>query len=225
MNGSPGDQASARTPRGAWCVAAAASICIVVLLAYMARQPLLIGAAHALTIDDAAAPADYLVVPGGSAEDRPFAAAELYELRIAPKVLLFEYPGDSRQRVGGDLSQTELYRRVLELQGVPRIAVETVPGVVRSSWDEARMLRRFLAGRPISRVVVVTSAEHTRRARWTFRQTLGDLGIDVRTSPARRLTFDETNWWRHDEGVLVYLHEYLKLPYYVVRYGFAPAAG
>ena len=51
-------------------------------LLYLAREPLLIAAARALTLDDAEAPADYLAVLGGgpetraSSRERPFAINE-----------------------------------------------------------------------------------------------------------------------------------------------------
>src|SRR5262249_29618292 len=112
----------------------------------------------------------------------------------------------------------ELYRRVLELEGVPAAAIERLPSVVDGSWDEARSLRQFLYSHPAGRVILVTSAEHTRRARWIFRKMLTGLSVDVRMAPAHHLDFDETNWWKDDAGALTYLHEYLKLPFYWLRY-------
>lgn len=182
------------------------------------RHQLLLAAGSALTVDDRVTHADYLVVMGGSPEDRPFKAAALFRESVAPRVVLFEYPADARQRLGGSPSQTDVYRSVLELEGVPRSAIDVLPGVVRTSWDEAQSLRRFLATHAARRIVIVTSAEHTRRTRWAFEKALAATGVEVAVAAARREDFDETNWWQSDEGVLVYLHEYLKLPFYVLRY-------
>jgi uncharacterized SAM-binding protein YcdF (DUF218 family) len=191
-------------------------VCIVVAL-WAGRAPLLTLVGHLLIVDDAVAPADYLVVLGGSADDRPFTAADLYRRHFAPKVVIFEYP----QNAGGAPSHTELYRSILELEGVPSDAIVQAPRLVRTSWDEAESLRSLLAGHRtagVMRVIVVTSAQHTRRAGWAFRQALAGLAIDVRTAAARHPDFDETNWWRHDEAVLLYVHEFLKIPFYLVRY-------
>jgi uncharacterized SAM-binding protein YcdF (DUF218 family) len=196
-----------------------ATVIVSLVTAVLARAELLTGAARLLTVDNATPGADYLVVLGGSVEDRPFKAAALYRDRYAPKVLLFEYPRDARQDRGGMLSQTDLYRRILELEGVPAAAVETTPGVVRTSLDEAQALKRFVQSHQVARVIVVTSAEHTRRARWAHQRVLESTGVIVQTAAARREDFDETNWWLRDDGVLAYLHEYLKLPFYLVRYG------
>lgn len=192
---------------------------------YLARQPLLTAAARALTIDDAEAPADYLVVLGGNAETRPFAAAALYRKGFAPKVLIFAHRSDRIIDLGLAPTAEELYRKVLEFEGVPPDAIERLPGVVDSSWDEARSLRRFLISHPARRVILVTSPEHTRRARWVFHKVLAGMSLDVRTAPARHLEFDEADWWKHDEGVLAYLHEYFKLLVYWTRAVLPPSLG
>jgi len=195
---------------------------VVLLLAagYVARTPLLTGAARLLVVDTAAA-ADYIVPLGGAASTRPFEAAALYREGLAPRVLLMEYRTDDAIRLGVVPSETELYRRVLELEGVPGEAIEVVPGIARTTWDEALAVRRALPADEPVRIIVVTSPEHTRRALWAFREALADTAADVRVAPAPQLRYDETNWWRRDEGLLAYLHEYLKLPFYWVRYTFA----
>jgi len=192
----------------------AIGLAVALALGYIAREPLLIRLARILTVDDAEGPADYLVVLGGGAETRPFAAAALYRAGVAPKVLVFEHEADRITGLGLAPTHDELYRKILQIEGVPARALDRAPGVVRNSWDEARALRRFLVARPVRRIVLVTSAEHTRRARWVFRKVLTGLPVEVRVAPARHWRFDETNWWKSDEGALVYLHEYLKLPSY-----------
>lgn len=194
----------------------AAGLVSALALGYAAREPLLVGAARILTVDDAEAPADYLVVLGGGAETRPFEAAALYRRGLAPKVLVFEHKTDRITDLGLAPTHDELYRKVLELEGVRSGAIQRVPGVVDSSWDEARALREYLASYPAKRLILVTSAEHTRRARWVFRKVLAQVPVDVQMAAARHLRFDETNWWKTDEGALAYLHEYLKLPVYWV---------
>lgn len=188
---------------------------------YAARAPLLTTAARVLVVDTAAPGADFIVTLGGGAETRPFAAAELYRKGVASTVLIFENPRRKGSPPGLSPTAAELYRRVLEFEGVPPHAIRTVPGEVTTTWDEATALRQMLpATRPVT-VVIVTSPEHTRRARWAFRRALAGTRVDIRMAPARRPDFDETNWWRDDGEVLAYLHEYLKLPFYWARYTFS----
>jgi len=191
---------------------------------YLARARLLTGLANVLTLDTVGPPsdypADYIVPLGGAAESRPFVAAALYKEGLAPTVLLFEYKGNDAIESGLTPSQTELYRRVLELGGVPSSAIQVAPGIVDSTWDEAQTVGRHLPRDRPSRVVIVTSPEHTRRSLWAFQEALDGIPVDIRMAPAPHERFDETNWWQDDEGVLVYLREYLKFPYYWARYSF-----
>jgi uncharacterized SAM-binding protein YcdF (DUF218 family) len=195
-----------------------AALLLGLVLIYLTREPLLIAAAGILTIDDAKVPADYLVILGGDAETRPFTAAALYHQGFAPKVLIFEHKTNRLTDLGLVPTHDELYRRVLELEGVPATAIQRLSGVVGNSWDEAQTLQRFLASHHAQRVILVTSAEHTRRARWVFRKVLARIPVEVHMAPAHHVGFDETNWWKSDEGILAYLHEYLKLPIYWYRY-------
>lgn len=189
------------------------------VLLYAGREPLLVAGARALTVDDARGPADYIVVLSGGSETRPFAAAELYRRGLAPRVVIFHAREEPGPDVGAPaLTQVQIYRRVLEMEGVPAAAIAQLPGRVDSTRDEARALRRLLVAHPARRVIIVTSPEHTRRARWTFQKTLTGMAVEVRMAPARHPRFDETNWWRHDVGALAYIHEFLKFPYYWIRH-------
>lgn len=187
---------------------------------YVARAPLLTALARLLTLDTAGPPADYIVPLGGGPETRPFVAAALYREGVAPTMLLVEPKNNEAIRLGLVPSGAELYRRVLEIEGVPRSAIRVAPGIVDSTWGEAEAVREALPPCQPARVVVVTSPEHTRRALWTFRKVFAGTRVDVQVAPAAHLRFDETNWWQRDEGALAYLHETMKLPYYWVRYNF-----
>jgi uncharacterized SAM-binding protein YcdF (DUF218 family) len=211
----PPETEKPRRRRGARAAAGLAlGLAAAAALLFLCRLPILVGAARLLTLDDPEIPADYLVVLGGGLETRPFTAAELYRRGLAPAALLFEHAQDpAAEGPGAD----ELHRRVLTLGGVPPRAVLTLPGPVASTEDEARALRRFLGARPAGRVTLVTSPEHGRRAKWIFRRTLSGLPVEIYVANAPHPLFDESNWWRSDQGVLAYLHEYLKLPVYLVR--------
>ncbi len=197
---------------------ALATILLGPIFLYLMREPLLIAAARALVIDNANRAADFLVVLGGDSGTRPFTAASLYRKGLAPKVLIFEHKTDRVTELGLTLTHDELYRKVLELEGVPGRAIKRLPGVVDSLWDEALSVQRFLASSRGQRIIVVTSSEHTRRARWVFQKVLAGIPVHVQMAAASHLGFDETNWWKHDAGALAYLHEYLKLPFYSIRY-------
>ena len=211
---SPETESPPRRHRSRTVACVGGGVAAFAVLLFLFRVPILVGAARLLTVADPETPTDYLVVLGGGLETRPFTAAELYRKGLAPTVLLFEHALDTTSEGPGT---DELHRRVLTLEGVPPQAVLTLSGPVASTEDEARSLRRFLGARPGGHVTLVTSPEHGRRARWIFRRTLSNLPVEIRVAASPHPLFDESNWWRSDQGALAYLHEYLKLPVYLMR--------
>ena len=61
---------------------------LLAVAGYIFRAPLLRGAARAWVVNDQLTRADVIVVLGGGMETRPFEAARLYHLGLAPKILL-----------------------------------------------------------------------------------------------------------------------------------------
>src|SRR5258708_3313240 len=116
------------------------------------------------------------------------------------------------------MTEDQIYRKVLEAEGVPGDAIERLPGVVDSTEDEAKSLNRFLSSRPAAKIIIITSAEHTRRTRWIFQKLISGKPTEIRMAAATNPWYNETNWWQDDNGALAIAHEYLKFPYYVYRY-------
>ena len=58
--------------------------CVLLLVGYVFRAPLLTGLAEAWVVNDPVTNADAIVIPGGGLENRPFAAAKLFRNGIAP---------------------------------------------------------------------------------------------------------------------------------------------
>jgi len=197
----------------------ALGIVIATLLAlYCFRRPILVEIARVLVIDDPPVQSDYIVVLGGDPNSRPFLAADLYKKGFAPRILIFQSKTDRLIESGMAMSEDQVYRKVMEAEGVPSEAIERLPGIDDSTEDESRSVSRLLASRPATRIIVVTSAEHTRRARWIFRRTFSGTPTEIRMAAARNPWYDETNWWQDDSGAIAVAHEYLKFPYYVYRY-------
>jgi uncharacterized SAM-binding protein YcdF (DUF218 family) len=92
-----------------------------------------------------------------------------------------------------------------------------MPGGVTSTQDEGRVLRDYLREQPAQRVIVVTSAFHTRRARWTLRRELRGVEADLRMAAAEDDRFDASNWWTREAGFLAYVSEMLKFVHTLLR--------
>jgi uncharacterized SAM-binding protein YcdF (DUF218 family) len=189
------------------------AVALMGLALVLAHRPLLVGFARWFRVDDPA-PSDALVVLLGHPGHRPAKAAALYREGLAPLVLL----GDSASDPALGHDETEATRAVLIRLGVPPEAIRILPGAVTSTREEALRFREFARSQPLRRVTVVTSAYHTARARRIFRKTLAGMAIDVRMAAAPVPGYDETDWFKTDEGLVDYVNETIKTVYYWLSY-------
>jgi uncharacterized SAM-binding protein YcdF (DUF218 family) len=193
-----------------WLVRGAVLLLIVDgLLLLLTSEPFLTWFAYRFRAEDPPAASDAIVFLLG-ALDRSPKAADLYRRGLAPVVLMC--PTDDAW------DEAERHRRILRESGVPAEAIRILPGeVARSTHDEALRVRDYLRAHPARTITVVTSAYHTARARWTFRRVLRGTGVEVRMA-ASEPPFDESDWFRHDEGIRRYLAEAVKTIYYRAAY-------
>ncbi|HZY90124.1 MAG TPA: YdcF family protein [Gemmataceae bacterium] len=185
---------------------------------YAAAPWYLPAAARALDVSVPPSRVDYVMVLGGGHETRPFVAAALVKAGLAGGVLLPNVKLSPEAEDGLAPPEHEITIEILARRGVNPDLVTVLPGEVNSTSDEAQALAAFLVDKPNCSVAVVTNHFHTRRASWVFRKALGPRSAQVRFFGAPVDGFDETNWWRHEAGVHCYLMEYVKLPYYWLRY-------
>jgi uncharacterized SAM-binding protein YcdF (DUF218 family) len=168
--------------------------------------------------------ADAVVVLGGSSTyvERTRVAAKLFKEGRAPKIIL---TNDGQQ---GGWSQEEQRNpffveraaKELEAAGVPAGNIEVLPQLVKSTYDEARLLRGYSVEHRLRSVLIVTSAYHSRRALWTLRRVFEGSGIElgIESPPAGWQTPAPATWWLHPRGWRFVAGEYVKLVYYHLNY-------
>jgi uncharacterized SAM-binding protein YcdF (DUF218 family) len=193
-------------------------------LAFVFREPLLRSLADYLIVDEspsADAPADMILVLTGGADTRPFRAAELFHQGLAPQVAIVQMQDTPEVRLGLVPNETAINVGVLEAEGVPQSSIVVIPceGGATSTRDEAVALRAYTEAHHLARVIIVTSALHTRRARWVFRHEMGETGVELMVVPAPHTDFDTDEWWRSEYGLVYLLNEYIKFAYYRLSYG------
>jgi uncharacterized SAM-binding protein YcdF (DUF218 family) len=138
----------------------------------------------------ALAPADVILVLGGSsksprgegdlfewteAADRPLAALYLYELGLAPTILLSGGSGDWLER---DEPEAPRLAAWLVQRGVPQSAIR-IEDTSRNTFENARASAELLRADQTPRVILVTSAFHMPRALATLKRA----GVDARPYP------------------------------------------
>jgi uncharacterized SAM-binding protein YcdF (DUF218 family) len=176
------------------------------------HAPLLTGYARLFRVDDPA-PGDAIVVLLGGLGHRPQHAAALYRRGLAPRVLLATledgiWPFDETR---------ETVRALVEA-GVPRDAITVLPRRCESTRDEAVAMRAEARRSGMRGITVVTSAFHTRRARWIFRRVFDGDPVAIHMAAVEGTRINETNWWHSDEGLITYVDETLKSVYYRLRH-------
>lgn len=190
---------------------------------YTARAPLLGFAGTWLDVGvKPAGRSDYVLILNGDVNTRPFAAAALVKAGLAGKAIITTcvvYPDEEDGLV---LPTHEATRQVLLKRDLRPSDLLVLDRQVDSTFDEARALAEFLQPQADARVIVVTNAFHTRRARWIYANILGPRAerITFVSAPLDDLPLDR--WWTTWVGLETIPAEYLRLAYYLLRYSKTP---
>ena len=182
------------------------------------------GAAQLLVVRAPLASADAIVVLSGSATFRERAqhAAALFNEGRAPRIVLTNdrllsnwSPEEQRNPYFYERSRDELRRA-----GVPDDKISVIMDPIRSTYDEAVVLKKFAEANHLSSLLVVTSAFHSRRAFWTFSRVFEGSGKLIGIDPAepRIESPAAATWWLHSLGWELVPKEYVKLLVYWFRY-------
>lgn len=165
---------------------------------------------------------DAIVVLAGSAvyKERSALAAQLFLGRVAPRILLTDDGrssgwSDSEKR---NVKYVELAKRELVSAGVPEDRITIIEGDVAGTIDEARAVCASAEEMGLSKVLLVTSGYHSRRALRAFQATAAkeskpiEFGIAAvppgGDTPAPSIWWLSTNGWKYVAG------EYVKALYY-----------
>ena len=201
-------------------LAAVTLLLLLVILAFAFRSQILTGIAGYLVIDDKLQPADVIFLLNGDFNTRPFKAAELYKQGLAPVIVIARAENTPVVDLGLLPNETDISVGVMEKLGVPagKIIVLPIPQGVTSTFDEAETLKQYIEGHQVQRIILVTSAFHTRRARWIFNKTLSGLPVKLEMAAVPYADFNQTNWWKNETGLITLGNEYVKLVYYNFKY-------
>jgi hypothetical protein len=174
---------------------------LAVLLVF--HRPLLTRFALLFRVDDPA-PSDALIVLVGWTEP-----LEIYQRGWAPQVLMIPHG----QVPFPDLNQSEVDRQVLIRKGIPENAIRALPAVSYGAdiREVAQRVREELEKHPLRRITITAGAAHSRRVRRVFRRALHGMNVDIHIAAVRDPGFDETNWYRKDEGLTEYFSETIEV--------------
>jgi uncharacterized SAM-binding protein YcdF (DUF218 family) len=163
---------------------------------YLARGPLLRFAGESWIVDETLDRADAIIVLSDDNfyADRVTRAAELMREGRAPVVVA------SGRRLRPYAGIAELMQHDLIERGVPKEKIIPFPQDADNTREEAEALRTLVAEKKWTRVFIVTSNYHTRRARYIFRHVFPQ-GVELAVVSARDGDFDPEQWWTKRKSV------------------------
>lgn len=168
--------------------------------------------------------ADAIIVLSGSSTyvERADWAAKLYREGRAPVIVLT----DDGLRSGWSTTEErnpyfyELAARELQQRGVPATKIEVISGIGSGTYEESLRSRDYATAHKLKRLLVVTSAYHSRRALWSWRRAFdgSEIEVGIDGPPPGWQTPSPTTWWWHRWGWKAVAGEYVKMIYYWWRY-------
>lgn len=168
-----------------------------------------------LVVADPLQKADAIVVLGGTTYERQLEAIDLLNEGWAPRIYLFREIADWGEREL--MARGVDYLRPIDIQidamtklGVPRASI-SVLDQANSTAEESTHVLQLVTREKYSRVIIVTSKQHTRRARLVMRRRLDDAGVQVIVRPSRYDLSEVDRWWANRSTLRFTLFETQRL--------------
>ena len=175
---------------------------VFVTIIYLARYPILRFAGEFWVVDETPQVSDVIVILSDDNYDaaRATRAAQLFKSGMAPHILA------SGRLLRPYAGIAELMEHDLKAQGVPANAIVPLAHRGRNTREEAIADAQEIALHGWTKVLLVTSNYHTRRADYIFARTL-PRGTELRVISAPDSEYDPNNWWENRTGLRRFLYE------------------
>jgi hypothetical protein len=214
-----------RTRRGYWFISAVLLLSILAVWIPGSRRYILRSAGRLLVVQEPSVKsADIIVVAIDADGAGALEAADLVHRGVSNRVAVFDDPPSSVDR--------EFLRRGLpyedraaistrQLQSLEIQNVEQIPRSTSGSEQEGEILPNWCNKYDYHSVILVTSADHSRRLTRILRRSLRarPLSIIVHNSPYSE--FNPDTWWKTRAGVRTGILEFEKLLFDLVRHPFS----
>jgi uncharacterized SAM-binding protein YcdF (DUF218 family) len=195
-----------RTPRRAVIACLVLAIVVAGILAFR-------GLGRWLVREDPLAHADAIVVLSGSVPYRAEGASDVYRQGYAPEIWITRPASSARALTAMGIhfiGDEEYNREVLVHDGVPPAAIRILPNEIVDTQQEVEEISGEMRDERKSTVIVVTSAEHTRRVRALWRRLAGPNQKAI-VRAASEDPFDRDHWWRNTHDAYAVVREILGL--------------
>ncbi len=166
-----------------------------------------------LTREDPLSKADVIFVLSGGMPQRAEEAAKVFGMGYAPQVWLSrpDSPAGELQTRGiRFVGEEEYNHEILIDAGVPDAAIHTFPDAIVDTEEEVEEATREMRRTGKTKIIIVTSPQHTRRVKALWKRLAGD-NSSVLVRAAHTDPFDADHWWRNTRDVFSVVRETLGL--------------
>ncbi|MBW1913123.1 MAG: YdcF family protein [Deltaproteobacteria bacterium] len=204
---------------------------IIYLLLSFLHVPILTRLGRYLILEHPPQKSDLIVCLAGGNIERGLAAVDAYRDGLAPQIFIAreELPDSYellKERGIKYPESIDLMIILLKESGVPESAILTSDAQVKSTIEEATLVREEVEKRGFKSLIILTSPTHSRRAWFTYRKVFEDSDVriledsDVRilALPSKYSKFKPEDWWKRRRYVRDVIIEYQKLIFYAIKY-------
>lgn len=166
-----------------------------------------------LILDEPLSKADVIFVLSGGLPYRAEEGAKVFASGYAPELWVSrpESPVGKMESLGVRFVGEEEYNReILIHEGVPETAIHVLPDTVINTEQEIEEAVREMRHAGKTRIIIVTSPQHTRRVKALWR-TLSGANLTMMIHAAHDDPFDADHWWRNTRDILSVVRETLGL--------------
>jgi len=204
-------------------ISLAVLLLIIVIVAIPAiRRSILRAAGWALISSEPVERADAIVVTVDADGAGVLEAADLVHDGVATRVAVFgETPDTIVEREfnrRGIAYENEAARSLRQLKSLGIDTVDLIPTYVSGTEDEGPVLAKWCDQHGYRSVVVVSTADHSRRLRRLLHRSMKGHQTRVTAHSARYSEFDPDRWWQSRRGIRTEVAELQKLLLDVVRH-------
>ncbi|MFX0200261.1 MAG: YdcF family protein [Candidatus Hodarchaeota archaeon] len=190
---------------------------------FLSHEYLLQQIGRFLIIEQNPVKADVIVVLNGRDTERSLAAVDLYNKGYANLIVLArrpKQPGSDEfwKRVGNQWNRKIFFQRSIEAMGIPDTSFKMIGDGATSTYDEAKVTKRFVNENGYKSILLVTSKWHSKRAYLTFRSVFNkdtEIKKRITINPSKYDTFNPDNWWKTGADAELVFGEYVRLIYYI----------
>ena len=189
------------------------AVILVLLLLSSAGLLALRGAGRWLVREDTLAKADVIYVLSGGLPARAEEAGKIFSQGYAPEVWVSRpvSPVEALGPLGIHyVGEEEYSREILIHEGVPESVIHILPRTIVNTEQEVEEAREEMLRAGKTRIIIVTSPQHTRRVKTLWHKLVGETPESI-VRAAREDSFNADHWWRNTRDTFSVIREMLGL--------------